>query len=461
MPRVRSDCHKPLLVALVFAAAALPAPSAADAATTLTYSAPSAHANRLTLIRAGSNVQLRDAAETVVAQAALADIDRIVIEGSNAVDDTLTVDLSGGLLPVPTHFDGGAGGFDTLNIHGGAVSNSSDTASGPQSGTIALDGMRVDYSNVEPITDTTPVTNYTFNAFSVPTLSLDDGAATGDGLLRISDLAPTPSFESTEFSNKANVTINTLGATGTSLYLANTESSTGLASLTVNGGSGHDSFTVQNTTVPTAVLGSSGDDSFLLAGDGAGALTMDGQSGSDLYRVAFGRLAGPAMIADTGTVGYDLLDPICTNTTAITANAVNDDAESVGYSGIDSTPTCTREGARGPQGAGAQGPQGPQGPVAFRLTVALLNSRVKVRRGQSAKIAYLSTADANLTVDVDKGKSRVTGATARTHVGRNTLKLKTTVGKRKLPAGTYSLHFRFKSADGQTASQNGRLTVHR
>jgi hypothetical protein len=53
-------------------------------------------------------------------------------------------------------FDGGAGGFDTLAVRGGHARTERNEATGPQSGTLALDDLRIAYANVEPVTDTCP-----------------------------------------------------------------------------------------------------------------------------------------------------------------------------------------------------------------------------------------------------------------------------------------------------------------
>ena len=102
-----------LVLALAVAAPAGAAP------TPLRYDAP-AGGSALTLQRAGSDLRIvDDATGGVVASSALADTTAVDIRGTDAGDDTLTIDLGGGAFTVPVSFDGGAGGFDTLAARAG------------------------------------------------------------------------------------------------------------------------------------------------------------------------------------------------------------------------------------------------------------------------------------------------------------------------------------------------------
>ena len=193
---------------------------------------------------------------------------------------------------MPVSFDGGAGGFDTLAVRGGRATTESDQATGPQSGTLALDDLRIAYANVEPITDTVPVINFTFNAAAAATRVGLDNAPT-PGQLTISDLG-TSTFESDTFANKTNVTINA-GTSEIGVNLDNTVNATGMASLAVNGSPLDDSFRVASTTAPTTVNGANGNDTYLLSGSGAASSpTLDGADGSDRYFATSGPCRRPA-----------------------------------------------------------------------------------------------------------------------------------------------------------------------
>jgi hypothetical protein len=120
----------------------------------------------LTLRRDGAWVVPTDALTgRVLGSHRLAALRGIAIEGAyGAVDNTLTVDLSGGPIDVARgiSWDGGVGGYNTLDVRGGGVTRASDLALGPHSGVYTLGSTRITYSHIAPITDNTPATVYTF-----------------------------------------------------------------------------------------------------------------------------------------------------------------------------------------------------------------------------------------------------------------------------------------------------------
>ncbi|MCA1951845.1 MAG: LEPR-XLL domain-containing protein, partial [Hyphomicrobiales bacterium] len=68
---------------------------------------------------------------------------------------------AGGTLAGAVH--GGAGGFDTLVIRGGAVASLVSTATGPDSGSIRYGSQTVTYRGLEPVELDIAATSYTFN----------------------------------------------------------------------------------------------------------------------------------------------------------------------------------------------------------------------------------------------------------------------------------------------------------
>ena len=77
--------------------------------------------------------------------------------------------------------DGGAGGFDSLVIQGGAYQDVTLTATDPDSGTVALDDRVIAYDGIEPVTLAATIANLTLNATAgddVVRLG-DDAAAAG------------------------------------------------------------------------------------------------------------------------------------------------------------------------------------------------------------------------------------------------------------------------------------------
>jgi hypothetical protein len=126
--------------------------------------------------------------------------------------------------PYTLQFNAGGGG-DSLTFQDsaetdGPIFDSEDyIATGPNSGTVSFyDGPAetyqggVDFTDLTPTTDSTPVTNYTFTPPStVGTIAVTDGPTAGSAL--ISDPSPSPTFESVAYSNKTNVTIDATAVT--------------------------------------------------------------------------------------------------------------------------------------------------------------------------------------------------------------------------------------------------------
>ena len=90
-------------------------------------------------------------------------------------NNTLTLDFSNGnFLSVMNpnsntlangliDYNGGTGPTGLLVLKGGSFTNEVDTATGPHSGSITLDGKTITYSNLSPIIDTATATNLTIN----------------------------------------------------------------------------------------------------------------------------------------------------------------------------------------------------------------------------------------------------------------------------------------------------------
>jgi len=70
------------------------------------------------------------------------------LTGAANNNDTLTVEQGGTLSGL---YDGGAGGYDTLNFDSGAHQSADYTPTGPNSGRITLDGQAYNFAGLEPI----------------------------------------------------------------------------------------------------------------------------------------------------------------------------------------------------------------------------------------------------------------------------------------------------------------------
>ena len=113
---------------------------------------------------------------------------------------------------------GGAGGFDSIVIHGGEYLDITHTAAGPDAGTIALDGREIAYGGIEPVTIGATVAHLTLNATAGDDLvRLREGAAPGQTLLdgaALADVAfanPTASLTINLGAGDDHITIETLG----------------------------------------------------------------------------------------------------------------------------------------------------------------------------------------------------------------------------------------------------------
>jgi hypothetical protein len=179
-------------------------------------------------------------------------------------DDTTTVDYAGG-NPIPSGISGGPGlsfdggtGSDLLVLQRSAGSFSAAaetyTATGPGAGDIALAGGLIRFSNLTPVNDTVPVTNFTFTAPAASAaLNVINGpVVSGFNTTQVNDLG-SASFELINFANKTNVTLNS--GTGSSIVsINNPVPASGLTMLTANGSPSSDSFSVKASASVTINL---------------------------------------------------------------------------------------------------------------------------------------------------------------------------------------------------------------
>ena len=158
----------------------------------------------------------------------------VSIQGAaGARDDTLTVDLTAPLdLPGGISYDGGTGGWDTLVLAGGAVEAETLTMLGPQDGVFVLDGLRVTFSNLEPVIDTVGAATLTITATAgADTMVVEDGTVATNTRVRETS---GPNFESVEFANKTTVEI--VGSGGAdSISGGDATPATGLTTLRITG----------------------------------------------------------------------------------------------------------------------------------------------------------------------------------------------------------------------------------
>ena len=207
-----------------------------------------------TLRAEGDRVVIAQGAR-VLASAPAVTTNRIVIRGEADRDDTLTIDLSQPLhLARGIDYDGGARGFDVLELRGGSAREQRTTQLTPHDGIIDLDGLVIRYSNLEPVTDTTPATTFTIiGTVGSDEVTVDDGPG---GTTTVS----SPTFESLTFANKTNVVFDGMGG-GDTVRFNNPNPATGLVSFIVTGVT----EVVQSAPVRYPFLGVSVEDRILLS----------------------------------------------------------------------------------------------------------------------------------------------------------------------------------------------------
>jgi Tol biopolymer transport system component len=100
--------------------------------------------------------------------------------------------------------------------------------------------------------------------------------------------------------------------------------------------------------------------------------------------------------------------------------------------------------------AGARGAPGADSPLLALLAV----QRQTARASRRARIAYIASAPADVTVTVLRGRKRVARVTGRSQIGRNALQL-----RKRIRPGRYTVRLRAVAADGEVTSDSGRLIL--
>lgn len=177
-----------------------------------------------------------------VGQVSFLDVERLLGAAGNR--DTFVLLPGGSVSGVA---DGGEGGFDSLEIEGGAVAQARFLADGPHDGSVILDGVALRYAGLEPITLTGT------SAVTVEgTVGADDLILEADPTdatkLRVRSLTGT--LESVSFARTASSVTIKMGLGDDKLEIGSLGAGI-LSSLTVDGELGSDSITVSgDVTLP-------------------------------------------------------------------------------------------------------------------------------------------------------------------------------------------------------------------
>lgn len=216
-------------------------------------------ANHFLLRRAGAKLQLLDMdTGALLRDVALAHTSRVAITGaSGRVDNTLTLDFSGGPIDVPggISYAGGRGGYNVLALRGGRFAHEREVPYTPHSGLIVLDRTTIHYAEIAPINDTTAAASLTINATAAAeTINVGNGPVLA-GTQTTQVASSNKAFELVNFANKTSVTVN--GGGGSDTFDLNvTTPAVGLGSMTLASSERESStFDVTAITVPLSLVG--------------------------------------------------------------------------------------------------------------------------------------------------------------------------------------------------------------
>ncbi|MBT6146026.1 MAG: LEPR-XLL domain-containing protein, partial [Gemmatimonadetes bacterium] len=235
----------------------------------------------------------------------------VTVRGADDLDDTLTVDFSGGLIEVPIVFHGGDLGFDSLVFQGDGSVSVHYTAIGADSATLQIAGNRsghesgttLSFTGLEPVT-LSALSSLTFST-NDPAIFADNTAPAAPGIdvilidspaagqNRINGTSGAKVFENVTFFDIPTVTLD-LGlndASGNEDDQVTIDASglvaTGLQNLIINGGSGADEVILQSgISMPVAgggvtFNGGDGDDYLVIHNSSTADITFNGGSGTD------------------------------------------------------------------------------------------------------------------------------------------------------------------------------------
>ena len=180
-----------------------------------------------------------DSSQGGIQSLSLSKIQTIVINGGEG-DDTLVIENPAGGVFAPNAvilYNGQGGQHDALVIQGGGGANFAQVyqpGPGKDEGIIAMSDSVVTqvihFTGLEPVVDTVPAASFIVNGTDADNaINYKQGTVPANGLVSVDN------FETIEFSNKTNLTINGL-AGGDTINLNNPSTPTGLTGITVNGG---------------------------------------------------------------------------------------------------------------------------------------------------------------------------------------------------------------------------------
>jgi Lipase len=216
--------------------------------------------------------------------------------------------------------DGGASGFDSLVIADGSYATASYAPSGPQSGSLDLDGASLSFAGLEPIDLLTPVADFTFDFSATPFVS-PGGSTDGTDQILVRQLA----------SDASKTEIYSSNGTFEHVRIANPTNS-----LTIRAAGGADSIVLESLgngfAADLSVEGGDGDDQISVIGDldlGDGAFSASAES---ISVTASGSIVTTGDVTLTALAENNLAGSLSPAAIAISASILVDGEMNVGGS---------------------------------------------------------------------------------------------------------------------------------
>src|SRR6185436_17991074 len=221
------------------------------------------------------------------------------LEGAADNEDTFVFQSGGRISGL---VDGGLAGFDSLAVKAGSHTSATYTMTGPNSGTITIDGVLIGFDGLEPVSNSGTAADIIFDLTGVADSAVLEDIITPGSRLR----SVTGTFETTTFGNPvSSLTVNLLG--GADTLTINALDAAFAADVTINGGLLGDTVTVNAVTGAGTyrINGGAGADQIHVGAIGAHSLTVAGGADGDTY--FFDDNWGQVTVIESGA-GIDTLD---------------------------------------------------------------------------------------------------------------------------------------------------------